>query len=214
MAKSLTEKLKFFRSIIFNSRNADIAPLLEAKGIDAAYLERGVNLYHDAIAAMDLQKKEYQEERSAFDQFFTEKDEVERMFKDTRTLVQALSKNDRNLQSRLTLTSFSRLPVEDWIRTGIEFYNSLLREPEFLEVLAGFNVTVEQLNAEKLALENLAILRNKSLEEKGQAQEATRLRNEKLEELEDYCELLKAVASIALANRPQLMESLGVLVRS
>lgn len=163
---------------------------------------------------MDLQKKEYQEERAAFDEFFTEKDEVERLFKDTRTLVGTLGKKDRNLRSRLPFTSFSSLPAEEWIRTGIDFYNSILREPELLEVLANFALTADQLNAEKSAVENLALLRNKSLEEKGQAQEATRLRNEKLEELEDYCDLLKTVASIALANRPQLMESLGVLVRS
>lgn len=163
---------------------------------------------------MDLQKKEYQEERVAFDRFYTEKDEVENRFSETRTLVKALSKKDKNLQSRLKFTYLGSLSMEDWIRTGIDFYNSLLREPEFLTVLANFNVTVDQLNAEKLALENLAVLRNRALEEEGQAQEATRLRNEKLKELEEYCDLLKTVASLALANRPQLMESLGVLVRS
>lgn len=129
-------------------------------------------------------------------------------------MVKALSKKDKNLQSRLKFTYLGSLSMEDWIRTGIDFYNSLLREPEFLTVLANFNVTVDQLNAEKLALENLAVLRNRALEEEGQAQEATRLRNEKLKELEEYCDLLKTVVSLALANRPQLMESLGVLVRS
>jgi len=95
-------------------------------------------------------------------------------------MVKALSKKDKNLQSRLKFTYLGSLSMEDWIRTGIDFYNSLLREPEFLTVLANFNVTVDQLNAEKLALENLAVLRNRALEEEGQAQEATRLRNEKL----------------------------------
>ena len=214
MARSLNDKLSFFRAIIFNSRNVEIAPLLEARGIDAAYLDRGEILFRDVLALTDLQKKEYQEERAAFDQFFTEKDEVKTMFRETRTLVKALSKKDPNLQNRIKFTYLGRLSEEDWIRTGIDFYNSLLREPEFLQVLAGFNVTLEQLEAEKLALENLFLLRNKTLEEKGQVQEATRLRNEKLEELEDYCDLLKTIASIALANRPQLMESLGVMVRS
>lgn len=129
-------------------------------------------------------------------------------------MVKALAKKDKNLQSRLKFTYLGSLSMEDWVRTGIDFYNSLLREPEFLTVLANFNVTVDQLNAEKLALKNLAVLRNRALEEEGQAQEATRLRKEKLKELEEYCDLLKTVVSLALANRPQLMESLGVLVRS
>ena len=214
MSRSLNDKLNSFRAIIYNSLNADVAPLLEVRGIDAAYLERGQNLFQETAALVELQKKEYQEERAAFDQYFTEKDDVKDMFKQTRTLAKALSKSDKNLQNRLKFTYLGSLSEEDWIRTAIDFYDSLLRETEFLEVLSRYNVSVEQLNEEKSALENLSILRFKSLTEKGQAQEATRQRNLKLEELEDYCQLLKTVASIALAGKPQLLESLGVLVRS
>lgn len=52
------------------------------------------------------------------------------------------------------------------------------------------------------------------MSEKGEAQEATRARNEKLEALDDYCTELKAIARMALEEQPQLMEKLGVLVRS
>ena len=96
----------------------------------------------------------------------------------------------------------------------MEFYDSLLRETAFLERLARFNLTVDRLNREKQELEALRELRTRTLVEQGEAQEATRLRNQKLEELEDYCNLLKTMASIALQDRPQLMETLGVMVRS
>lgn len=49
--------------------------------------------------------------------------------------------------------------------------------------------------------------------EKGQSQVATRLRNQKMEELEDYCYELKTIATIALEDKSQLLEVLGVLVR-
>ena len=75
-------------------------------------------------------------------------------------------------------------------------------------------MSLERLNHEKQELVELRQLRSKALVEKGQAQEATRLRNQKLEELEDYCRLLKTLAALALQDRPQLMESLGILVRS
>jgi len=94
------------------------------------------------------------------------------------------------------------------------FYNSLLLESGILEKLAKYNFTIERLTAEKQELEGLLRLRTRATLEKGQAQEATRQRNQKLEELEDYCGILKAVVIIALADRPQLMESLGILVRS
>ena len=83
-----------------------------------------------------------------------------------------------------------------------------------MQRLARFNVSVERLSNEKQELEDLRQLRIRAMMEKGQAQEATRLRNQKLEELEDYCRLLKTLAALALQDRPQLMESLGILVRS
>ena len=49
--------------------------------------------------------------------------------------------------------------------------------------------------------------------EKGQSQEATRLRNAKMEELEDYCYELKTLATIALEDQSQLLKELGILVR-
>lgn len=200
--------------LIFNSRHAEVAALLAGYGIDAAYLDEGQALYGETLRLMDLQKQEYQEERAAFDMYYAQKDEVERMLKTTRKLVKELSKRDPDLQSRLNLSPLSDLRIHDWIQTGMAFYNSLLLESGILEKLAKYNFTIERLTAEKQELEGLLQLRTRATLEKGQAQEATRQRNQKLEELEDYCNVLKTVVAIALADRPQLMESLGILVRS
>lgn len=212
--RSINQKLDSYRTLIFNSRNPEIAPSLANFGIDAAYLDKGEAIYKDTIRLMDLQKQEYQEERAAFDMYYAQKDEVKKMLKKTRSLVKALSKSDPDLQSRLDFTPLSELRINDWIQAGIAFYNSLLLESVILEELAKYNFTTERLIAEKQELEGLLQLRMQSALEKGQAQEATRQRNQKLEELEDYCSVLKAVVTIALADRPQLMESLGILVRS
>lgn len=89
-----------------------------------------------------------------------------------------------------------------------------MNESDFLTKLEKFKVTTDQLNAEKTAIDSLKDLRNQAVVEKGQAQEATRLRNEKLDELDDYCTELKAVAEIALEEKPQLLEKLGIVVPS
>src|SRR5690554_576405 len=214
MTKSINSKLDAYRALISNSRNEELGPMLATYGVDAAYLDEGEALYQETMRLMELQRKEYQEEREGFDLFFARKDGVEKNFQNTRDLARELSKNDPDLQDRLKFSPMSRLPMGDWIQAGIDFYDSLLRESAFLERLARFNVAVDRLNNEKQELEALRQLRARTLVEKGQAQEATRLRNQKLEELEDYCRLLKTLAGLALEHRPQLMESLGVLVRS
>lgn len=65
----------------------------------------------DVARLMDLQKQEYQEERAAFDMYYAQKDEVERMLKTTRKLVRELSKRDPDLQSRLNLSHLSDLRI-------------------------------------------------------------------------------------------------------
>lgn len=212
--KTLTDKLESVRLLIFNSKDAQVAPLLETLGIDTAYIDKGEALYNEATRLVDDQKKEYQEQSLAYDRFYLEKDDAETDFKRTLKLVRVLSRNDADLQNRLGLENGKAYAIESWIESSTDFYNRLLNEPDLVAKLESFKVTVGQLNAEKTAIENLKQLRNEVTLEKGQAQEATRLRNEKLSELEDYAIELKAVAEIALEKQPQLLEKLGIMVRS
>lgn len=213
-SKTLTNKLESIRLLIFNSKDPQVAPLLETMGIDTTYIDKGEALYNEATRLVDDQKKEYQEQNLAYDKFYLEKDDVEAGFNRTLKLVKVLSRNDTGLQNRLGLENGRVRAIESWIENSTDFYNRLLNEPDLVTKLESFKVTVKQLNTEKTAIENLRQLRNEVTIEKGQAQEATRLRNEKLDELEDYAIELKAVAEIALEKQPQLLEKLGIVVRS
>jgi len=70
------------------------------------------------------------------------------------------------------------------------------------------------LKEEVNLLNTLKLLRNEAMFEKGESQEATRLRNKKMEELEVYSHELRSIAKIALMQKSQLLEVLGILVRS
>lgn len=212
--KTLADKLESSRVLIFNSRDAEVAALLNEMGIDTAYIEVGEALYNETMTLVDQQKKEYQEQSLAYDKFYVEKDTAEVNYKRTLKLVKVLSRSDQDLQNRLGLQNGKVYAIEQWIETATDFYNRLLNEPDFMASLARFKVTPKKLNAEKTAIDDLKDLRNQAVIEKGQAQEATRLKNEKLDQLEDYCTELKAIAEIALEEKPQLLEKLGILVRS
>ncbi|MFH6983379.1 hypothetical protein [Marinoscillum luteum] len=212
--KTLTDKLESSRVLIFNSRDAEVAALLDTMGIDTAYIDEGESLYNETMTLVDQQKKEYQEQSLAYDKFYVEKDVAEAIYKRTLKLVKVLSRSDKDLQNRLGLQNGKVYAIEQWIEGAVDFYNRLLNEADFLTNLAKFKVTPEQLNTEKTAIDALKDLRNQAVVEKGKAQEATRLRNEKLDELDDYCTELKAVAEIALEEKPQLLEKLGVVVPS
>ena len=67
--KTLADKLESSRVLIFNSRDAEVAALLNEMGIDTAYIEVGETLYNETMILVDQQKKEYQQQSLAYDKF-------------------------------------------------------------------------------------------------------------------------------------------------
>ncbi|MCR9249382.1 MAG: hypothetical protein NXI20_03130 [bacterium] len=212
--QTLSDKLEASRLLICNSQEADVAPLLANVGVNTDYITDGQNLYQETIQLFEAQQKEYQEQHLAFDEFHLAKDELQEKRRKTLKLVNILARNDRDLQQRLKIP-FSQIGTLDkWIDESIAFYNRLLNEPEFVGKLERFKYDTVAIQADIASFEELKELRNKAVAEKGQAQEATRLRNTKLDELDDYTRELKGIASLALETKPQLLEKLGIVVRS
>lgn len=211
---SLAGKMEKHRVLITNSRNEEVAPYLLNIGIDTIYLDAGDTLLADTDALIAAQKKEYQEKDQAYDDLQAASSVSVQTAKDQIETIKILSRNDEGLQDRLGINDPRKRRIEDWILQTIQFYDLLQNETAFLEKLTRFSLTAEKLTASSQAISDLKILRDKAMAEKGEAQEATRVRNEKIHELEDYCYELESLAKIALKNKPQLLEMLGVLVRS
>ncbi|MBI9067515.1 MAG: hypothetical protein JEZ09_09510 [Salinivirgaceae bacterium] len=212
--KTIAQTLEEQRVLIFNSSKPEIAPLLLAMGIDADYLKLGENIYNTVVNLSATQKKEQQEESLAFDTYQELKGDCKATASKNYKIIKMASRNDKDLQNRLKIYAPKETAIDEWIKQTIELYNLALNELAFLAIIARFGITTETLNQNKADLESLKTLHSEAFSEKGQAQEATRLRNEKMDELEDYCYELKTIATIALAGQPQLLEMLGIVVRS
>ena len=211
--KTFAELLEQRRVLIFNSSKPEIATLLQSYGIDSTHLENGVNLYNSVITATENQRREQQEQGLAYDNLYVSKNDFATRYKKTFKIAKMASRTDANLQDRLKVNAPVERAIESWILQAIDFYNRLNNEPDFITVLNKYGITSETISQEKQIAENLRILRNEAMSEKGQAQEATRVRDVELEKLDDYCYELKTIAKIALENKPQLLEELGILVR-
>lgn len=212
--KTIAQAMEEKRVLIFNSSKPEVASLLGSMGVDEPYLKTGQNIYNSVVKLSEEQKKEKQEESLAYDKYFELKQDCESLSRRIFKLVKMASRSDLDLQNRLRLFVPKAYAIEEWIKQTLEFYNNILNETAFLAIIARFGINAKSLNAAKRDLESLKALRNEAISEKGQAQEATRLRNEKMDELEDYSYELKTIASIALEDKPQLLEMLGIIVPS
>ena len=56
-SKTLTNKLESMRLLIFNSKDPQVAPLLETMGIDTTYIDKGEALYNEVTRLVDDQKE-------------------------------------------------------------------------------------------------------------------------------------------------------------
>ena len=94
------------------------------------------------------------------------------------------------------------------------FYNGVGSNPTHLAKLLVFKITEEEITVCISEINAIETTRTLYLREVGESQEATREKDKALAELEEWMSDFYAVAKIAMEDQPQLLESLGLLVRS
>ena len=100
-----------------------------------------------------------------------------------------------------------------------KYEEGLLRAREGIAALERLKIkkifiTEEEISACIAEINALETTRALYLREVGESQEATKKKDKALAELEDWMSDFHLVAKIAMEDQPQLLESLGVLVRS
>lgn len=213
--KKISKKLEDCRILMYNSRNPEIAESLAIFGITSEHLDIGVAKYKGVVESFSINVKEHQDKELAYDIYIESRDNTFAMFNQTITIVRMVIRRDKDLQDRLHLSSIqNKTPIEEWINNAVWFFDVLLGETELLQKINSFNITEENIINQKEQVAGLRTLRNTAFTEKGEAEEARRVRDEKLTDLEEYCYELKTIAKIALKGKPQLLEELGIKVYS
>ncbi|MCI2227690.1 hypothetical protein MC378_00835 [Polaribacter sp. MSW13] len=94
------------------------------------------------------------------------------------------------------------------------FYNTLNAQPELLASLASLQITETEVTDMLTNINELETLRADYIQTKGNVQNATKTKAKAFKDLEKWMGSFYAVAKIALEEEPQLLESLGKLVKS
>ncbi|KAB8140043.1 hypothetical protein F8S13_25550 [Chloroflexia bacterium SDU3-3] len=100
-----------------------------------------------------------------------------------------------------------------WITQAQQLHTGLEQHPEHMARLAEFGITAQRIAAARADLDALRAASAAQHQAAIQAQLATAQRNAALGALDLWMSQLLAVASVAFAEDPQLMELLGVTVR-
>ncbi len=123
-------------------------------------------------------------------------------------------KNNAGIITELALNGSRKESFSGWLLQAKQFYTNSLTNPIILKEFQQYGITkakLEGFQAETNAVESASLAQEK---EKGNAQNATKVRDKAINELSDWLSDFIAIARIALEAEPQLLESLGILERS
>jgi hypothetical protein len=77
-----------------------------------------------------------------------------------------------------------------------------------------FGYTTDKLNNEYTLVKDVADKNLTQKKETGEAQQATELRDKKIDELDKWISDFRSIAKVALSDTPQKLEKLGILART
>jgi hypothetical protein len=123
-------------------------------------------------------------------------------------------KNDVGAQQSLGLNLPRKKSYSGWLTQALQFCNNLIASPNYMPAMEKYGQGIEKIQAVKKEISDTQTYSEAHKSEKGEAQQATKIRDEKLDELFTWVNDYKKIARIALKEQPQLLEKLGLLERS
>ena len=177
-------------------------------------LNQGKTLLNDSLNLYETQLKEYGDMDAAQDKLKTIRKGAYGNYITHLTIARIAFKNDVQAISTLELSGTRATTLSGWLSQARNFYNSLLASEEWKLAMAGYGQTQAKLVESLENVEGVARAAENVKKEMGDAQNATQERDMKFEELTEWLGDYDQIAEIALAGKPQLLEKIGIVVKS
>lgn len=194
--------------------NPAIKPLMEALGYNTPKIEEGKTLLNAAKTLYNQNQELDDVKNKAYQTFEDQRKTISTIYSTDRKKAKIIFKTDAVIFKELGLKGSLPRTYVKWLETVNLFYNTLNAQPTVLAKLATLLITQEHIAEQLAAINTLEEVRAAYIQTKGNSQNATKTKNIAFTKLEKYMSDFYAVARIALEGEPQLLESLGKLVRS
>lgn len=190
--------------------NSEIQTYLSEYNYTPERIQAGKTLYETALAAQQKQQAEYGEQLSATETVNQAWSKAQKSYMRLIKLARVIFKNNPGIATQLGLNGQRKRSLSGWLLQAQQFYTNALNSAEVLNGFAEYGITEDKLKAaqtETLAVEAANAAQE---QEKGEAQDATQQRDQAIDLLDDWLSDFIAIARIALEDRPQLLEVLGI----
>ena len=218
MAKNPTTDLEILeqsRVALENATtNPEIAAALAEVGYTTDKINEGKALLATAQEAYDDNKQQDVEVTIAYDAFDQKKQELETAYRTHRKRAKVYFSENFAQLVRLNIHKPAPDAYLKWIDVVKPFYAEATTNPDVITAFQSLKVTEQELLNTQALIPEIGVLRQTYIDGKGQAQNATKIKNQAIEKLEQWMRAFYNMAGIALEDQPQLLESLSKVVRS
>ena len=198
------------RYITNASEQPEIQKKLNQTGFTPKRFLEGATLL-DECKALHAQKSEkYGEKQELASQIKAHEQLARQTFEDHVAIVRFVFRKEPATVAKFNVERTAR-KVDAWVLQAGYFYS---RVAEHQEVLSQHGLTSAEAAQAVAMVEAVATTRNQRMMRKGEAEEATRARNQSIKALKLWMKDFRAMARIALRDHPQLLESLGMIVKT
>ena len=203
------------RMSLDNAENqSEIAENLSEVGYGPDELVQGKDYLNAAWVAYDNCRVESDETNAAYAAFSQQKMGLDSKYTLMRKKAKVVFRKEPLVLEALAVSvEKPRIHVR-WIDGIRIFCKYLLQDEEALLKMGRLKVTKEDIVALLAECDRLDELRSVYLKEKGESQHATKVKDDAMLRLDDWMRDFYAVAKIAMEDKPQLLESLGLYVKS
>ena len=176
--------------------------------------KRAKKLYNQAAAAQLAQAAKVGEQISASAAVKNAWDTAQKSYIRLVKIARIAFKRDAGICTQLALSGRRQRTLSGWMAQATQFYKNALASEAILTGFKEFGITQQQLQAGLAELKAVKAANLVQEKAKGDAQDATKKRDVALDALQAWLSDFLAIARIALEDQPQLLEGLGLLVRS
>lgn len=202
-------------TVLTNIRaNPVLLEALAAYGYTQARLAEGDALREAALAHYHNKITAYGLLRTIKDSYASAAQQTKQRYKQHIKLAQVALDGNQGALQMLYVSGKQKTTVAGWLAQAQHFYRSALFDEALLQQLSKVNLTRTVLEEGARQVAVLADQRAAYRQQRGVAQHTTSQRNMALTALDLWMRDLKQIARIVLRTTPQLLEQIGVTIKS
>lgn len=202
-------------SALVNAKtNPEISPLMSKFFYNDVKLDEGMGLCGNAREAYSNNTKENKQSKQAQNKFDTTHDAIKAKYLRDKELCGRMFKKEPDVLIDLGVFGNTPANFELFVNHLTDFYGFIINNESVQTKTSLIDLGLEEATACLDQLKQLVEYKREYKVEQGESQNATKTKDQAIFELKEWMDDFDNIAQVALYDQPQLLETLGIFVRS